>query len=171
MSSGASKPAHPGIESDDRGMLPLNARPLFTLSGQVGPAVEIGATAAGRRTIFPVDGGEFSGDRLRGIVLAGGSDHMLVRSDGVAVQDVRLTLRTHDDQLIYMSYRGLRHGPSEVMERLAKGEPVAPSEYYFRIVPTFETGCRSYEWLQRIIVVGVGRRLPRGPVYDLYEIL
>ena len=33
-----------------------------------------------------------------------------------------------------MTYRGMRHGPAAVMERLNRGDTVDPSEYYFRTV-------------------------------------
>jgi hypothetical protein len=84
---------------------------------------------------------------------------------------VRLTLKTHDGHLIYMSYRGLRHGPQWVLDRLAKGEKVDPSEYYFRTAPRFETASEKYSFLNRIISVGVGRREASGPIYEVFQIL
>ena len=85
--------------------------------------------------------------------------------------DVRVTLKTDDDALIYMTYRGFRHGPAEVMERLNAGEEVDPSEYYFSIAPFFETGADSYDWLNRIVAVGTGHRLATGPVYEIFQVL
>ena len=67
---------------------------------------------------------------------------------------------------------GMRHGPPEVMARLAQGETVASSEYYFRVAPMFETGAERYAWLNKILAVGVGERLPPNMVrYDIFEIL
>ena len=118
-------------------------------------------TPLGRRRIATVAGGEFHGERLRGIVVgAPVGDWLLQRRDGVTVLDVRLLLRTEDGEHIYMSYRGLRHGPPEVMARLAAGETVDPGSYYFRIAPVFETAATNYAWLNRIIAVGTGRREP-----------
>jgi hypothetical protein len=96
---------------------------------------------------------------------------MLVDSEGVAHVDVRMALQTDDGEGIYMQYRGLRHGPPAVMARLERGEPVDPGEYYFRIVPFFETSSKKYAWLNRIVTVGVGHRLPDGPVYYVHEVL
>jgi hypothetical protein len=87
------------------------------------------------------------------------------------VLDVRLTLITDDDAVILMSYRGIRTGPPEVLARLAGGERVDPSEYYFRIVPSFETGDERYAWLNSVIAIGTGDRVPEGPVYTIYEVL
>jgi hypothetical protein len=95
---------------------------------------------------------------------------MSIRPDKVIAIDCRVVLETHDGALIYMYYSGFRHGPPSVMEALGRGESVDPSEYYFRIAPTFETGSDEYSWLNRIVAVGVGRRVPAGPIYDIYEI-
>lgn len=143
---------------------------LFTLTANVGTPFDVGELAQGRRRISPIEGGEFEGPRLRGRVLPVTGDWMLIRPDGVTVIDVRATLQTDDEALIYMRYQGYRHGPEEVMEALAKGEAVDPSTYYFRITPSFETGAERYSWLNQIVAVGTGRRDPGGPVYDVYEV-
>jgi len=151
-------------------MIPLKSEFLFTLTGTVATALDIGHTPSGKRRIYPISGGDFEGPRLKGKVLEGGSDAMLVRADGVAQPDVRSILKTDDGQLIFMRYGGMRHGPAEVMERLALGENVEPTEYYFRITPLFETGSPKYEWLNKIVAVGIGNRLANGPIYYVYEI-
>lgn len=127
----------------------------------------------GHRRVVPVAGGTFEGERLSGRVLPhGGQDWLLTRADGSFQQDVRLTLETTDRALILMSYRGVRHASTAVAERLARGEPVERSAYYLRIAPFFETAVEKYAWLNRIVAVGMGERLPNGAVaYDIFEIL
>jgi hypothetical protein len=119
--------------------------------------------------VATVAGGTFAGDRLRGIV-EGGSDWQTLRSDGAIAIDARILLRTDGDEPVGLTYRGLRHGPPEVMERLAGGEDVDPASYYFRILCTFATSAPRLEWLNRVLAVGTGRRLPSGPVYSIVEI-
>jgi len=150
----------------------ITTRPLFTLQLQVPQIVDIGDTPLGRRRIATVAGGEFHGERLRGTVAATpAGDWLLQRNDGVTVLDVRLLLRTDDGDTIYMAYRGLRHGPADVMARLAAGESVDPASYYFRMAPVFETASKKYDWINRIVAVGTGRREPAGPVYSVEEVL
>ena len=149
----------------------LQSEFLFTLTGTVEKPLDIGRTPAGERRIFPITGGAFEGPRIKGRVLPGGSDAMLIRTDGVVLPNVRMTLQTDDDQLLFMTYGGMRHGPAEVMERLARGEPVDASEYYFRINPQFETASSRYAWLNKILAIGNGHRLPSGPIYHVYQIL
>lgn len=150
----------------------LNSAHLFTIRLDVGAMDDMGVTPYGHRRIATVAGGTFEGDELKGTVQpTPAGDWITVRSDGVWELDVRLTLKTHDGQLIYMSYRGLRHGPQWVLDRLAKGEKVDPSEYYFRTAPRFETASEKYSFLNRIIAVGVGRREATGPIYEVFQIL
>jgi hypothetical protein len=70
-----------------------------------------------------------------------------------------------------MTYRGLRHGPPEVMDKLNRGEPVDPSTYYFRIAVAFETAAAKYAWLNSAAFIGTGDRTPTGPIYDVFEVL
>jgi hypothetical protein len=151
----------------------LRSTHLFTLTLEVSPEiVDIGETPYGRRRIATVNGGNFRGEELRGTVLPSpGGDWLLLRRDGILMLDVRLTLKTDDGHLVYMSYRGMRHGPPWVMEQLNKGEKVDPSQYYFRITPVFETSSEKYRFLNRIICAGTGRRDPTGPVYEVFQIM
>jgi Protein of unknown function (DUF3237) len=150
----------------------LNSEFLCTLSGLVAPPREIGATPRGTRRFFAAIGGSFEGPRLRGEVLPDGGDWLLMRPDGVLEQDVRITLKTDDGAFIYVRYAGMRHATPKVMAKLAQGESVDAKEYYFRIAPVFETGAEKYCWLNNILAVGVGERLPPNIVrYSIFEIL
>ncbi len=145
---------------------------LCTLTGFVAPPRDVGTTPRGIRRYYPAIGGSFEGPRLRGEVLPDGGDWLLTRPDGVLEQDVRITLKTDDNAFIYVRYSGMRHGKPEVMAKLARGETVDPSEYYFRISPLFETGAQRYAWLNTILAIGVGERLPPNMVrYAIFEIL
>ena len=150
----------------------IQTRPIFKIALTVPSIVDLGQTPVSGRRIAHVSGGTFEGDRLRGTVKSTtGGDWLLMRPDGVLTLDVRLILETDDQQLIYMSYRGLRHGPQAVMDRLNKGEPVDPTEYYFRSTPVFETASAKYDWLNRIICVATGSRTSTGPSYEVFELL
>ena len=85
--------------------------------------------------------------------------------------DVRITLRTDDGHLIYAHYPGLFHSSPDVAQRFTQGELVDPSEYYFRTAPLFETASDKYAWLNRILAVGIGRRMPGQVGYAVYAVL
>jgi Protein of unknown function (DUF3237) len=150
----------------------LKSRHLFDISIELHPIQILGKTPAGERRIIPVSGGSFAGERLKGEILPqAGSDLLLTRSDGSYQQDVRLALRTDDNALILMTYRGVRYSSPEVAARIASGELVDSSEYYLRTAPFFETAALKYAWLNNIVAIGVGERTPNGAVYHVFEIL
>jgi len=131
----------------------MTSRPLMTVNIAAAPPQKLGTVPHGIRSIVPVTGGDFEGPRLRGKVLPGGNDWLLLRSDGVLELDLRITLETDDHALIYMTFQGLRHGD------------------YFRTLPRFETSAEPYAFLNRIVSVGVGEARPDGAVHRIDEIL
>jgi hypothetical protein len=145
--------------------------PLFTLTAELGDLVELGSGPVGRRRIIPILGGSFAGASMRGTVLSGGADWQILRSDFVTELDARYALQTDDGVLIQVSVRGLRHGPREVLARIAAGEDVASSEYYFRAVPIFSAPTGRYEWLNRSIFIGIGERYRASVRLRFYRIL
>lgn len=130
----------------------------------------IGETPLGGRRILYVKRGSFAGPRLRGEVLAGGGDWVLVRKDGVSQLDVRITLRCDDGSLIFVSYRGIADIPADLRTRISKGEDVSSDRYYFRITPVFETASEKLAWVNRLVAVGVGKRTANGVVYDIFAV-
>jgi hypothetical protein len=152
-------------------MADIRTAHLFRMTLEVVGMQPIGATPAGNRRIGLVAGGTFEGTRLHGKVLPGGADWIVVRPDGVTTLDVRLVLETDDGAAIGMTYRGLRHGPAEVMARLNRGEVVDPGLYYFRIAVAFETAAAKYAWMNGAVFVGTGDRTPSGPIYEVFEVL
>ena len=137
----------------------MNTRLLMTLRVTVATPHSIGAVPYGVRRTVPIVGGDFEGPRLRGSVLPGGSaDWLLLRPDGVLELDLRATLRTDDGGLISMRSFGLRHGPPDVIEALARGEEVDPAAYYFRTTPRFETAHPTYAFLSHLVAVASGDR-------------
>ncbi|NVN09636.1 DUF3237 domain-containing protein [Nguyenibacter vanlangensis] len=149
----------------------IRTRHLFTMRLDVRPIVPIGSTPNGFRRIGFVTGGEIVGERIRGKVLNKANDWQVKRPDGSVTLDVRLAFETDSGALVTMAYRGLRHGPAEVIERLERGENVDPSSYYFRIAPIFETANADLMWLNGVFAIGTGHRFPQGPIYNIFEVL
>ncbi len=130
----------------------------------------IGPVLTGERRIIPIIGGRFEGNKMRGEILPGGADWQIVAADGTALLEARYTLRTDDGALIYVRNIGVRHGPPEVLAAIARGEQVEPTKYYFRAMPTFETGEKKYAWLNRILAVCSGVRTKEEVLLDFYEV-
>jgi hypothetical protein len=149
----------------------LNLRALFRAEIALAAPQELGEGPLGRRRVIPITGGRFAGERLSGRVLPGGADWQVIRADGVADLDARYTLETDDGALIYVRNKGYRHGPEDVVRRLAAGETVDPALYYMRTTPWFETGAPRYAWLNRIVCVGTGARRPAAVELEVFEVL
>jgi uncharacterized protein DUF3237 len=149
----------------------LQTELLFEATLILGEVHEVGATPNGIRRIRNLKGGTFSGPKLRGEVLPGGADWLLLRPDGARALDVRVTLRTDDGHLIYLSSRGIFHIAPETFQRIANGEPVDPSEYYFRTTPLFETAAEKYDWLNRLVAVSIGRFTETAVIQAVYAVL
>jgi hypothetical protein len=149
----------------------VQSRPLFVMRLDVKKPYVFGEAPQGTRRISGISGGIFHGERLNGKILDGGNDWQIIRKDGCATLDVRLTLQTDDGEFIYMTYQGYRHGPKDVIDKIGRGESVNPADYYFRTNPVFETASLKYEWLNRVITVGIGHREASGPIYSIFEIL
>jgi uncharacterized protein DUF3237 len=135
--------------------LTINSRPLMVLRLATSPTQEIGATRQGALTIFPVTGGSFEGERLRGKVRAGGGDWVTADGNGTLFLDLRVTLETDDGALIHMTFTGVRDD----------------ANHYFRTVPRFEAATPKYAFLNRLLAVGIGEIRPEGPVHIIEEIL
>jgi len=144
---------------------------LFTISLEV-QVFDLGDTPHGVRRIAQFSAGSFQGPKLKGTVLPGGGGWSLMRRDGVLEIGIhRLILETDDKQHIFMSWKGLRHGPAEVMDRLNRGENVDSDSYYFRSTPYFETSSERYAWLNRICSVATGSRTAIGRAFEVFQVL
>ncbi len=151
----------------------LSYEPLFVMTFTVGydRARPLGATAAGFRGVYPVDGGTFEGKRLRGVVDPGGADWVTQRADGLMLIDVRLTLTTDDGASIGMTYTGVAQARSpELMERFRRRELLTCDEFSLHTTPRFETGDERYAWLNGVIAVTNGERTATGGTYHVFSI-
>jgi hypothetical protein len=143
----------------------------FAAQVMIATPTVVGTGPHGLRRIVAITGGTFEGARIKGSILAGGADWQFVRADGVLQIDAKYTLRTHDGVTIMITNRGMRHGPADVIERLAKGEAVDPSSYYFRTVAEFEAPSDSaYAWLNKAIFVATAERRATVVNVRFYEV-
>jgi hypothetical protein len=143
---------------------------LFDMHVNLQPAQPI-PTSVGSRMTFITTGGVIEGPKLRGEVLPGGGDWLIVGSDGVGRVDVRATLRTHDGALIHYESRGIIKIPADGVQRLAAGEVLPFAETYIRTTPKFETSDERYAWLSEVVVLGYNILSPNHIDYRMYRVL
>lgn len=148
----------------------LTAQPIFTIQAELDDMLRFGGTPYGERRVIHITGGKVSGTRLTGRILPGGADWQIIRADGAADIQARYTIESDQGARVLVDSVGLRHGPPEVIEKLARGDNVDPALYYFRTVMRFETGDKGLDWMNRIIAVARGQRLARAVRLDVYEV-
>jgi hypothetical protein len=152
---------------------PIRTELLFDIIVDLNPRLGFGEGPFGRRILFGAAGGSFEGPRVRGEVLPGGGDWALFRPDGAMILDVRLTLRTHDGELIHMTYGGRWIIPADALADM--NDPVEryrvdPARYYFRTNPLFETGSPQYAWMNDLVCVGSGYLVEGAVAYQISQV-
>jgi hypothetical protein len=142
---------------------------VYRLDATVGPPLELGEDREGRRRIVPLTGGTFSGPDISGTLISGASaDWQTVLDDGTALGDIRYTLQTEASELLYVQSRSIRHGPAEVLARLARGEEVDPADYTFRAATQIATAVPALDWINKGVFISVGGRSAGGVAYATY---
>jgi len=114
-----------GIPVPERGV------PVLEANMKLDQVYEIGKTPYGQRTVFVLQGGTVSGEKITGSVMPGGLDFQLnFPNGGVEIEEI-LVLRTADGKYIYMRIPGTAADPSDI-----------------RMAPDFEApNASSYNWL------------------------
>jgi hypothetical protein len=114
-----------GIPVPERGV------PVFEANMKLDQVYEVGRTPYGQRTVFVIQGGTVSGEKITGSVMPGGLDFQLSFSNGGMEIEELFVLRTADGKYIYLRIPGTAADQSDV-----------------RMVPNFEApNASTYSWL------------------------
>ena len=149
---------------------PPRLLPMTHIDCEVGALVSLGAGPYGERRYVPLGGGTVRGPELDGTLVEGGVDWQVARADGVLEIAAHYVIRADDGALIEVQSNGLRHGPADVMARLARGEAVARDAYFFRTLVRFTTGAPAWLHLNKVLALAVGEREASRVRLDLYRI-
>ena len=114
------------------------------------------------------------GPNISATVIAPSADWLRVAPSGAARLDVRATLKTDGDQLIYLSYNGVIVHTAESFERLMKGEVPTSMDFYFVTARTMHAASERYGWVNYLQFVGKVVEVKTGEVsfvkYDIYAV-
>jgi hypothetical protein len=151
--------------------LALQTKHVFSLAIKVGAPIVAGDIGHGIRRIIPILGGEVFGDGIKGTIFPVGADFQVLRPSGFTELEAKYAFEMDDGAIVYIENIGIRFGPKELLDRIAKGEIVDPTRIYFRSVPKFETGSEKYRWLMENLFIGVGARHPDRVEIDVHQVL
>lgn len=149
----------------------LSSAPIFIVQAELEAVMTLGRTPYGERRMVAITGGTVKGPKLNGRILPGGVDWQIVRSDGAADIQARYVIEADGGARVIVDSKGLRHGPPDVLEKLARGDTVDPAHYYFRTAMRFETADATLGWLNRILAVARGQRQARSVHLDVFEVM
>ena len=123
-------------------------------------------------TLPPSGEGWVKGPKISGKVIPPGGDWLRVMPAGNSRLDVRLTVKTDDGALIYVTYNGIISHTKESRDRLMKGEVLTSKDHYFITAPTMQTSAEKYAWLNHVQCVGKVVEVKAGEgsfvKYDIY---
>ena len=106
------------------------------------------------------EGSTVSGPWLNGkLVDYSGADWPVIRPDMVVELNAHYMIQTDDGALIYIRNMGYVHGPLLAPGQAPGETPAIPA--YFRCTPYFRAPEGPYGWLNRTVIVGVGKRMPK----------
>ena len=149
----------------------LQTRYVFSLVIQIGAPIVAGDFGHGVRRIVPILGGDVRGEGISGTIFPCGADFQTIRPNGLTELEAKYAFEMDDGAIVYIENIGIRFGPKQLLDRIAKGESVDPALIYFRSVPKFETGAEEYRWLMENLFIGVGARHPDRVVIDVHQVL
>src|ERR1700674_5765416 len=149
----------------------LQTKYVFSLAIKVGAPIVAGDFGYGTRRIVPILGGEVSGEGIQGKIFPVGADFQTIRPNGFTELEAKYAFEMDDGAIVYIEDVGIRFGPKELLDRIARGETVDPALIYFRSVPKFESGAEKYRWLMETLFGGVGSRYPDRVEIDVYQVL
>lgn len=151
--------------------LPIAHAYLCSLDVRVGPIVTLDPGPYGERRVVDILGGRVEGPDLVGTVVPGGADWQIVRADGVVDIEAHYSLLLDDAARVEVVSTGLRYAADDALERIAGGDAVDPSEYFFRTFVRFQTGSPRLATLNRTMAVATGARRRDRVELTLYRVL
>ena len=130
---------------------------LFRLEAFVDQPIAISPGPQADRVIVAPTGGVVEGPAFNGEIVAGpSSEWATLRADGTMKADVRLVLRSHDQQYVLMTYNGIAKPEGDSLSVI--------------IAPLFETAVPEFAWLNNLQTLGIGKPTDQGIAYDIYQI-
>lgn len=142
----------------------------FEIRATIGAPLDGGPGRLGHRHVIPITGGTVDGPRLTGRVLPGGADYELIRPDGNSRVEAHYAIEAADGTPIYIRNEGLYVAPRDVTARLDAGDPVSPSDYYFRTTPTFDAPDGPHAWLSDRLFVATCRFTAQEVTIRVHEV-
>ncbi|MEM7466330.1 MAG: DUF3237 domain-containing protein [Pseudomonadota bacterium] len=149
----------------------MKFEPLLSYYAELEAPLEVGTTPFGTRMIVEVNGGEITGDKIKGKFRQLAAADWLTVTEGFGHLDVRATIETHDGAYIYVEYFGKLELTEGVQAALAGEGDTDYGDQYFFTSPRMQTGDPRYDWVNNIVCVGQGRLRGGRVEYEVFQVV
>lgn len=149
----------------------MKLEPLLSYYAELEAPLEVGTTPFGTRMIVEVNGGEITGDKIKGKFRTLAAADWLTLTEDYGHLDVRATIETHDGAYIYVEYFGKLELTEGVQAALAGKGDTDYGDQYFMTSPRMQTGDPRYQWVNNIVCVGQGRLTGGRVEYNVYQVV
>lgn len=146
----------------------LSVEPFMRLQIDVAQPVDASVVHGIARRCIPIIGGTVSG-RYQGTILPGGADWQEIAPDGTLEISAHYILELAEGSIEVRS-NGIRHGSPDVLQKLARGETVQRSEYYFRTAIRFRTAAKALGHLNNRLAISEGERTGSRVCLNIHEV-
>lgn len=128
---------------------------LFYAEVECESPIAVGNVDGRELNVYPILGGYFEGQELRGKVLPIGADWNYMSPPNIEVPNARYLLKTDDDVIISIFSQGKSRFTPEQNQAYFHGEALDATSYYFRSNLYLETADDKYKWLNGMVLIGV----------------
>lgn len=151
-------------------MLEYRLEHAFTYVVTVQPPEVLGPVPDDIRINFYAADGKVWGPKCQGKLRPVGGDWMVLRRDGVAVLDVRITIETDDGALLFVTYEGVVDFGPDGYANFLKGQ--IPERMAVRAAPRIATAHPAYAWMNRCQFLAIGEAQPMAHTitYEIYAV-
>jgi hypothetical protein len=146
---------------------------IFSFTIGIATLESVGFCPEGLRTNAYATGGKVDGPRVRGQVRPVGGNWPVLRQDGVALIDYRLTIETEEGALLYVTCTGVSDFGEDAYHMVARGEAGQLTRYRdHRTGVQCHTAHPDYLWLNRVHCIGIGQFDSQDMTvrYDIYVV-
>jgi Protein of unknown function (DUF3237) len=134
-------------------MLDYSLEYLFSYHLRLNPPEVGGPVPDGIRASIYMTDGTVTGKKIHGKFKPPYGNWFTVRSDGVAIIEVRGTIETNDRALIYLNYTGVMDLGEDGYQDFLEGR--LPPTVKIRNAPRFQTAHPKYDWINRVQCISV----------------
>jgi hypothetical protein len=136
-----------------------------------GPLPSTKGSPRGERAYWEMSDATLEGSRIKARSAMPGGDWYASGEDGFGRPDVRLQFIAEEGAVILLHYTGLVQMNGVFAKAAEAGEATSFDDHYMRMAMTFDTGAKSFAWLNQSLFIAEGRLTGKDRLeYRVYRV-